>query len=141
MFVLDSDHLSLLQREDIVNPTLEARLLAHDETELWVSIISFHEQILGWHTYLSRAQTPDQLVLGYSRFESLFVAFSDYQVLSFDDSAAEVYSDLRKQRIRVGTMDLRIAAIVISNGMTLLTRNTVDFERIPNLAFEDWTSS
>ena len=36
-------------------------------------------------------------------------------------------------------MDLRIAAIVIANQMTLLTRNTVDFERVPNLAFEDWT--
>jgi len=38
-------------------------------------------------------------------------------------------------------MDLRIASIAIANQITLLTRNTVDFERIPNLLFEDWTVS
>jgi tRNA(fMet)-specific endonuclease VapC len=36
-------------------------------------------------------------------------------------------------------MDLRIASIVIANQMTLLTRNTVDFQRVPGLHFEDWT--
>lgn len=58
----------------------------------------------------------------------------------FDDVAAEVFQELRGQKVRVGTMDLRIAAIAIANGMTLLTRNTVDFERIPGLTFEDWTT-
>ncbi|MFT5325802.1 MAG: hypothetical protein ACI8P0_003674 [Planctomycetaceae bacterium] len=37
-------------------------------------------------------------------------------------------------------MDLRIRAIAIANEMTVLTRNTVDFEKIPNLAVEDWTT-
>ncbi len=36
-------------------------------------------------------------------------------------------------------MDLRIASIAIANQMTLLTRNSVDFERIPNVSIEDWT--
>jgi tRNA(fMet)-specific endonuclease VapC len=36
-------------------------------------------------------------------------------------------------------MDLRIASIAIANQMTLLTRNRVDFERVPGLMFEDWT--
>jgi len=36
-------------------------------------------------------------------------------------------------------MDLRIAAIAIANDLTLLTRNAIDFERVPNLHFEDWT--
>jgi tRNA(fMet)-specific endonuclease VapC len=35
-------------------------------------------------------------------------------------------------------MDLRIAAIAIANQMTLLTQNTVDFERIPGLSIGDW---
>ena len=35
-------------------------------------------------------------------------------------------------------MDLRIAAIALSRDVTVLTRNTVDFERVPNLKFEDW---
>ncbi len=78
---------------------------------------------------------------GYAKLEGILDSFARAQVLPFSDSAADVYEELRSQRVRVGTMDLRIASIVIANQMTLLTRNTVDFERIPNLAFADWTSS
>jgi tRNA(fMet)-specific endonuclease VapC len=60
------------------------------------------------------------------------------QVLSFDRKAAEVFDELNQQKLRVGAMDLRIAAIAIANQMTLLTQNTVDFERIPGLSIEDW---
>lgn len=37
-------------------------------------------------------------------------------------------------------MDLRIASVALANDMTVLTRNRVDFERIPNLTVEDWTT-
>jgi tRNA(fMet)-specific endonuclease VapC len=37
-------------------------------------------------------------------------------------------------------MDLKIAAIAISKGATLLTRNQSDFANIANLQAEDWTS-
>ena len=60
------------------------------------------------------------------------------QLLSFDRKAAEVYDGLNHQKLRVGSMDLRIVAIAIANQMTLLTQNTVDFERIPGLSIEDW---
>ncbi len=49
------------------------------------------------------------------------------------------FDNLRAASLRVNTMDLRIAAIALSQDMTVLTRNTVDFERVPNLKFEDWT--
>ncbi len=77
---------------------------------------------------------------GYTELERVIEGFAKAQVLPFSTASAEVYDDLRKRRVRVGAMDLRIAAIVIANQMTLLTRNTVDFERVPNLAFEDWTN-
>jgi tRNA(fMet)-specific endonuclease VapC len=140
MFIFDTDHLSLLQREGRApNETLEKRLSIHHETDFWVTIVSFHEQFLGWHNFLARATKAEDLMFGYSRFEKFLEAFTEYQILSFDESASDVYIELRKQRIRVGAMDLRIAAIAIAHGMTLLTRNTVDFERVPGLTFEDWT--
>lgn len=37
-------------------------------------------------------------------------------------------------------MDLKIAAIVLSRDETLLSRNLVDFGKIPELKVEDWTS-
>ncbi|MGB6298310.1 MAG: type II toxin-antitoxin system VapC family toxin [Rivularia sp. (in: cyanobacteria)] len=44
-----------------------------------------------------------------------------------------------RQKIRIGTQDLRIASIVISNDAILVTRNQFDFSRVPDLQFEDWT--
>jgi len=43
-------------------------------------------------------------------------------------------------RLRIGTMDLRIAAITLAYGATLVTRNVQDFQRIPGLVIEDWTA-
>lgn len=44
-----------------------------------------------------------------------------------------------ESRIRIGTMDLKIAAITIAKGAILVTRNLADFEQVPNLQAEDWT--
>jgi tRNA(fMet)-specific endonuclease VapC len=59
--------------------------------------------------------------------------------VDFDSAAAEAYDNLRRSRIRIGTMDLKIAAIVISLDATLLSRNQRDFRKVPGLKIEDWT--
>ncbi len=65
--------------------------------------------------------------------------FVTMPVLPFDTAAAVVFGGLQAQRIRVGTMDLRIAAIALSRGLVVLTRNVRDFGRVPGLLTEDWT--
>jgi len=59
--------------------------------------------------------------------------------LPFDENAAEIFNQLRASKLRIGTNDLAIAAITLSINGILVTRNTVDFERVPNLVIEDWT--
>jgi tRNA(fMet)-specific endonuclease VapC len=62
-------------------------------------------------------------------------------VLPFDDAANAHYESLRQQKIRIGTQDLRIAAIVLSVEGVLVTRNWRDFAKIPHLVLEDWSIS
>ncbi len=104
----------------------------------FVAIVSFPEEILGWNAYLARAKDPLGVVRGYGRLEKVLTNFSLAQVLPFDEGAADVFDDLRRQRIRIGTMDLRIASIALATGMTVRTRNLVDFPKVPRFHAEDW---
>jgi tRNA(fMet)-specific endonuclease VapC len=141
MFLFDTDHLVILQ--DQVEPEctrLIRRLTAHPLTYFYASIISFHEQVAGWNAYLNRARGSAGVVRAYEMFRNLLVNFSSMQVLPFDNSAAGVFDSLRKQRIRIGTMDLRIASVALTQGYVLLSRNFVDFQKVPGLTVEDWTA-
>ena len=141
MYVFDSDHLSFLQRPQAPEfPNLVGRCASFSAGDFYTTIVSFHEQVNGWTRFIAKANRSHGLVHGYRKLEGILETFAGGQSLPFDSAAGEVYDDLRKQRIRVGAMDLRIGSIAIANRMTLLTRNTVDFERIPGLIFEDWTT-
>ena len=63
-------------------------------------------------------------------------------VIPFDDLAAVEYgkicAHLQKQGTPIGTMDMLIAASAIASGLTLVTNNTREFERVPNLSLENW---
>lgn len=140
MYILDSDHLSILQRQQGQEfENLARRCSALQPVDFFVTIVSFHEQFNGWTKYVARGKDSGALVRGYTELETVVDSFARAQVLPFSAAAADVYDELRKQRVRVGAMDLRIASIAIANQMTLMTRNTVDFERVPNLNFADWT--
>ena len=70
----------------------------------------------------------------------LFRFFADWRILPFHDSAANLFRSLRAQKVRIGSMDLKIASIVLRHDALLLTRNAKDFRKVPGLKFEDWTT-
>lgn len=142
MFLLDTDHLGILKRASGTPfKRLIQRIADKDQLDFYISIISFHEQIRGWTAYLNKRTDAAGVIRGYHQLESLISDYAAAQVVPFGAAADEVFRELKQQKIRVGTMDLRIGAIAIANGMTVLTCNTVDFERIPGLSFEDWTQA
>lgn len=59
-------------------------------------------------------------------------------IIDFDDVAATKFQELKKAKIRVGTMDLKIAAIALVHGASVLTGNKGDFRQVPGLKIEDW---
>lgn len=69
-------------------------------------------------------------------------AFGHWPRLPFDDSAAEGYGEIRAHLQRAGSLiganDLLIAAMAQANGLILVTHNTGEFTRVPNLPVEDW---
>jgi tRNA(fMet)-specific endonuclease VapC len=140
LYVLDTDHLVILERRSKpAYARLIERLQEQLPAEVSVSIISFHEQMQGWLALLNRAGSSAQIVLAYRKLEELGRSFFEMNVLPFSDAAQQRYTALRKQGVRIGTMDLRIASIALEEGATVLTANTIDFGKVPGLSVEDWT--
>ena len=139
-FLLDTDHISILQRQ--AGPefaVLVARIGQHPPDDLAFSVVSFQEQVLGCHTYLSRARTSAEITRGYAMLARVREDFCEAQMLPFDAQAAAILDGLAAQRVRLAAMDLRIACIALSRDLRVLTRNTRDFGRVPGLVTEDWT--
>lgn len=141
MIVLDTDMLTLVQRRAGADyARLAARLDAAKEPAC-VTIVSFEEQMRGWLTLMARSRTLQQQIQVYKRLRGLLEDFQTRPVLDFDEMAAFHYQSMVKSRVRIGTMDLRIAAAAaLAHDATLLSRNLVDFRKVPRLRVEDWTA-
>jgi tRNA(fMet)-specific endonuclease VapC len=141
MVILDTDHVSLLEwAESPEARRLGARLEHLTSDKIATTIMSFEEQTRGWLTTIAKSRTMAQQIEAYRRLKRHLVNFCRMIVLDFDETAAAEFERLRKLRPRMGTMDLKIAAVVLSHDATLLSRNLVDFRAIPGLKVEDWTS-
>lgn len=139
-YLLDTDHISILQIQSGVEYIrLTTRIAALKWSDFCVCAVSFHEQILGIHAFINRAKTDADLLRGYGYFDAILNVYATARLLPFDAAALTQANDLAASRIRIATMDLRIAAIALSTGMTLLTRNKRDLGRVPGLRIDDWT--
>jgi len=139
MYILDTDHLSLIQRNGFEGKRILSKLATIESIEVTVTIITYEEQIRGRLSLLSRAKTTEEQVMAYQWLQQLANDYRSIEILPFDHAAAQEYQRLRKIHPRLGSMDLKIAAIAIVNQATLLTRNTADFEKVVKLSVEDWS--
>ena len=135
-YILDTDHVSLLQRGNVA---IAARLDALAATAVAITMITADEQLQGRLTIIRRARTQVDIVRGYERLYETLRFYNSIALVLYDAAAAGRFDDMRRQGIRIGTQDLRIAAIVLTQGTILLTRNTRDFSQIPGLITEDWS--
>ena len=83
-----------------------------------------------------RSANPERNLRLQQEFLSQFVS------LLFDDQSALVFGEIRAQLAAngtpIGAYDLQIAAIALANNLILVTHNTKEFSRIPQLQLEDW---
>jgi len=141
MIVLDTDHLSVLEHRDSPQAfALQSRLEAEPPSELFTTVVSLEEQMRGWLSLIARYSHVDQQVAYYDRLRSMHEFFANWQMLPFDIPAAQEFQQLRRQEIRIGTMDLKIASIARTQNALLLSANLSDFEQVPGLRVENWFS-
>ena len=135
-YVLDTDHVSLFQRG---HPQVVSHVFAHPADRLAVSIVTWKSNCEGDGVRFRKASSGSSCLQGYARLHDAVDFFSQIRILDFDAIADTYYEALRQQRIRIGSQDLRIAAIVLAVGGILVTRNAGDFRQVPDLPIEDWS--
>jgi tRNA(fMet)-specific endonuclease VapC len=136
LYVLDTDTLTLLQKN---HPTVVQHVAAHRPTDVVISVISVDEQLSGWYAIVRQAKTKVALATAYQRLADTTMFLSRMKIHSLTEPAIDRYAQLRQLKLKIGPQDLRIAAIVLENNATLVTRNLRDFQRVPNLVIEDWS--
>jgi len=138
MWVLDTDHLTEYQK----GTSAEARRLKQRlelATEPYVTTILTVEEIMrGWMAAVHRVTDPRRQINAYAKLQRLFRFFAAWTILEWNDAAVDELQALKQARIRVGTMDLKIASLCLANRAKLLSRNTTDFNKVPGLHVEDW---
>jgi tRNA(fMet)-specific endonuclease VapC len=139
LWVLDTDSLSLLERG---NPKIQERLRQVNADSVAISIITAEEKMKGRLAAinsLSGIERVDRLAISYRALQSSIEDLQALPILPFSELASSRYRELLQQKIRVGSHDLRIAAIVLSVEGILVTRNRRDFDRVPGLQIDDWS--
>ena len=139
MILLDTDHVSVLKmpggdRRD----RLVARItLLHPET-VSIPVVVTEETMRGWLAAVAKERDARRQVFAYRELAAMFRFFANFEIVPFDDAAADRFDQLVAAKVRIGTMDLKIAATALVHNALLLTANKRDFEQVPGLRFENW---
>ena len=138
MIALDTDIATLLflGDQDVLH-----KLNAFPRKEIGLPIIVVEEIIRGRLDQIRKHQAKRdgrKLTDSYRKLylSSMFVG--GFQVYHYAESTEQVVNAWRAAKVRVGTQDMRIAAICIESNATLVTRNTIDFSQLTGLSVITW---
>jgi len=130
-YMLDTDTCSYIMKRS--HPLVLKRLQSMPVSDVCMSVVTKSELLYGVEVSPRRAQDAAALA-----------AFLPYvEALDLTDNAAihyaEIRADLKKRGEMIGANDLFIAAHARAMGLTLVTNNVAEFERVRGLALENWT--
>jgi tRNA(fMet)-specific endonuclease VapC len=114
MILLDTDHLSVLKYpESAQRARLEGRLAASSDRDIATTIVNAEEQMRGWLAEINHLRTVHQQIPAYERPLKLLDFLSRIPVIPFDVHATNEFDRLRRMKVRIGSMDLKIACIAL----------------------------
>src|ERR1700733_5332036 len=123
-FLLDTDIISLAQ---FGHPKVIARMAAHSDSLIHLSVVSFQEQMRGWLGRFNKLNSAAKLADWFDRLVNrIFSVWKRYGLLPFPEPAILRFEHFRSLRLGVGLMDLRISVIALENGLTVVTHNLSD---------------
>ncbi len=88
MILLDTDHLTVIQRQSEPAYSILRRRLRQTSETVGTTIISLEEQMRGWLAVINRAKRIEQQTIAYRQLHGLFTFFGNIPVLDFDEAAA-----------------------------------------------------
>ncbi|MBX3056180.1 MAG: type II toxin-antitoxin system VapC family toxin [Anaerolineae bacterium] len=135
-YILDTDTVTYHQlgREPVIR-----RFQQLSPNEVATTIVTVYEQMRGRLAAINRKQSPEQLKSAFQKLQLTQLYFCRVPILAFENEAVSQYQKLDAQKLRIGSQDLRIAAITLAHNAVLVTSNVRHFGLVPNLKFEDWS--
>jgi len=86
---------------------------------------------------IAKARSLEEQVTAYGYLQQHLRVFCAIPLIAFGPDAVTLVRQLQQQRVHIGTMDLKIASIALTQGATLVSRNRLDFQKVPGLRVED----
>lgn len=130
MLLLDTNICVFLMKNKY--PEATKKLLNSDPSDLAVSTVTVYELEYG----AAKSQWPEKNRINVRLF------LAPFTIIPFDGSdavtAGEIRHMLEKAGTPIGPYDIRIAAQALARGYTVVTHNTGEFSRVPNLQITDW---
>lgn len=131
MYLLDTNICIYAMKN--IYPNLTNKLFSHDPSELFISSITVFELEYGAAKSRWGERTRQKL--------AMFLA--PFHILPFDSGDAVIAGRLRaylmQQGSPIGPYDIQIAAQGVRKNLTVVTHNTGEFSRVPDIRLEDWT--
>ncbi len=128
--LLDTNIVSYWMRGDF---KILKQLKHYNPCDMVISAITLAEILYGIKKSASKKR---------ERRKKIDAICDQLEVLQFDKKVTTQYAairtDLKKRGVPISERDLQIAAIAKANGLCVVTHNTKEFARIPDLEVIDW---
>jgi len=117
---------------------LAPHVARHPDAEAFLSVVTASELLHGVH----RATDPAVRARRSAFVEGLLERFPLLAVdLACARAHAGLWAELRRAGTLIGAHDLWLAATCLAHGLTMVTANLREFERVPGLDLEVWSQA
>ena len=137
LYLLDTDHLSYYHRGHAV---VRQHLTDKTPAQVFTSVITAEEILRGRLAQIRAAKTEAEHIKACYWLGDALELLKEFTILPYDQLASQQYQMLREQKLRVGSQDLRIAAVALATQATMVTANHIHFAQVSGLVLENWTT-